>query len=174
MANEIGHKEIDGISKSTLDIAGIGEHHTFLGRLALINRLRGILKLKIEIVLLLEGPTNILYELLGTQVLPQLGCRSHGELVTFGHHSLQECQQSHRRLHTGGLTNQELIDRLWYLEFGSGDGDHVTCRLGAGNLDPAIPLFFKRVKLGHAENELSMVQSIDEDRFRDKFGVLET
>ena len=69
-------------------------------------------------------------------------------------------------------TYQEFINCLGYLIFWARYGDYITCHFGAGEVDFAIPFLFELLDLVHTSDELSMVQAIDDDRFRDKLCVL--
>ena len=106
------------------------------------------------------------------EILPQIRRGRYDELMTFGHHSLKRCQLSHK-VEQARVTDQKLINSLWHLELGPRNCDHIICHFCAGDLDSAVPLSLKLVKLRHARDKLSMIQSIDDDRFRNELGVLE-
>jgi len=61
---------------------------------------------------------------------------------------------------------------LGYLVFRARDGDKITGLFGVGEVNFTIPLFFELLDLGKTSDEFAMVQSVDDDGFGDKFGVL--
>ncbi len=70
------------------------------------------------------------------------------------------------------MTYQEFIQSLRDLIFGPRDCDYVACHFCTWEIDFAVPFLFELIDLGHASNELSMVQAIDYDGLRDKLRVL--
>jgi hypothetical protein len=70
-------------------------------------------------------------------------------------------------------TNQEFINGLRYLILRARYRNYITCHLGAGKVDLAIPFLFELVNLIHPTDEFSMVQTIDDDRLGHEFCVLD-
>lgn len=68
-------------------------------------------------------------------------------------------------------TYQEFIDRLRDLVLGSRDGDDIASLLGTRKGNLAVPLLLQILNLGHASDELSVVQSVDDDMLRNVLGV---
>jgi hypothetical protein len=52
------------------------------------------------------------------------------------------------------------------------NGNDIAGHFGAGEIDLAVPLLLKFFDFWHSSNELTMVESIDVDILRDKFGIL--
>ena len=69
-------------------------------------------------------------------------------------------------------TYQKPVNCLGYFILWARYGDYITCHFGTGEVDFAIEFFFERFDLIHTSDELSMVQAVDDDRFRDKVCVL--
>lgn len=67
---------------------------------------------------------------------------------------------------------EESVNSLWYLVFGSRDCHYVACLFSAWKVDFAVPFLFQLFNLCKSSNEFSMVESVDDDGFRYKFGIL--
>ena len=160
MGHQAGDQEVDGVLESTSVVSGVTQHHTIFGSGRGRDRAPfGSGGISVDIhggvnfILLLQFRADVLAKISRLEELPQLGGALEEQLVTLWDHS------------------QQGINCLGHLVLRSGNGYDITRKLGAGELDLAVPFLLELVNLGHAGEEFTVVQPVDHDTFGNVFCI---
>ena len=162
VTNQTGDQEVDGILKATSVVTRVAEDDAVLGSrggrrgaffLRSGRQISTNINIDINLVLFLELGPNIGNEVYGLEVVTKFHRALEMKFMALWYHAKQS------------------IDRLRHLILGAGDGHHVAGKLGAREFDLAVPFLLQLVDLSHAGQQLTVIQTVDNDSLGDVFGI---